>query len=243
MLPHNCQRGLFGSRAHLIVGHGLLLALILISMGCVKRRLMIRSQPPGAVVYVDKTQVGVTPVAVNFIYYGTREVRLELDGYEPIVDQVQVSPPWYEVPPLDFFSENVVPVNLRDVRNLNYRLQPRYVLPTGQILSRGDQLRQAGRGGTPAGFPPVVAPSSIPQTPAVPGPTPVLPPAEAIPPGTPYPPGPQVNPGMNTQPPVNPNLPPYYPSQPSPSYPGYPAHPMTSPPANPGQPPVSSFTP
>ena len=41
--------------------------------GCVERRLTIRSNPPGALVYVDDYTIGVTPVSTSFIYYGTRK--------------------------------------------------------------------------------------------------------------------------------------------------------------------------
>ena len=44
----------------------------LAALGCVQRRMTIRSNPPGALVYVDDYQVGTTPVSTDFGYYGTR---------------------------------------------------------------------------------------------------------------------------------------------------------------------------
>ena len=34
-------------------------------VGCVQRRMVVRSNPPGAVVYVDDYQIGTTPVATR----------------------------------------------------------------------------------------------------------------------------------------------------------------------------------
>lgn len=48
--------------------------------GCVQRRMTVRSNPPGALVYVDDYQIGTTPVSTDFIYYGTRKIRLVKDG-------------------------------------------------------------------------------------------------------------------------------------------------------------------
>ena len=57
-------------------------SLCLPSTGCVRRRLNVRTNPPGALVYVDNQQIGTTPCSVDFIYYGTREIRLVKPGFD-----------------------------------------------------------------------------------------------------------------------------------------------------------------
>jgi hypothetical protein len=52
--------------------------------GCVQRRSTNRSNPPGALVYVDDYQIGTTPVSTDFVYYGNRKVRLVKSGYESL---------------------------------------------------------------------------------------------------------------------------------------------------------------
>ena len=86
-------------------------------------------RPPGALVYVDDNEVGLTPVSVSPIYYGNRKIRLVKDGYETLTLIQSVPPPWYEIPPLDFFSENVVPGRIRDQRTFDYQLRPQGVVP------------------------------------------------------------------------------------------------------------------
>ncbi|HZN34398.1 MAG TPA: PEGA domain-containing protein, partial [Pirellulaceae bacterium] len=49
--------------------------------GCVRRRLTVRTFPPGAQVYVDDQEIGTTPCSASFVYYGTRKITVMKDGY------------------------------------------------------------------------------------------------------------------------------------------------------------------
>ena len=53
--------------------------------------LLVRSRPPGATVRVDDVAVGVTPVEVSDVAFGTHLVRIELPGYRPWVTEVDVA--------------------------------------------------------------------------------------------------------------------------------------------------------
>lgn len=117
-------------------------ALALALPGCLHRRLMVRSDPPGAVVFVDDYEIGTTPVSHDFTYYGTRKIRLVKDGYETLTVLQPIPPPWYEWPPIDFFSENFVPGEIRDYHTLSYRLTPQVVVPVDELRQRAEQLRQ-----------------------------------------------------------------------------------------------------
>ncbi|MFH1922295.1 MAG: PEGA domain-containing protein [Planctomycetota bacterium] len=103
--------------------------------------MTIRSNPPGAVVYVDGYEIGTTPVSHNFTYYGTRKIRLVRNGYETLTVMQPIPPPWYQIPPLDFVSETLVPGKLRDGRTLNYQMVPQKVVPTEELLGRAEGLR------------------------------------------------------------------------------------------------------
>jgi hypothetical protein len=114
--------------------------------GCVQRRLTIRSNPPGALVYVDDYQIGTTPVSTDFIYYGTRKIRLSLSGYETLTVLQPIPTPWYEYPAIDFVSENLVPGEIRDERTVEFQLKPQMIVPSPQLLERAENLRHAGAG-------------------------------------------------------------------------------------------------
>jgi len=132
----------------------LLVALTVLSSGCgVRRRLNVRTNPPGALVYVDNQLIGETPCGVDFTYYGTREIRVVKPGFESLSINQPIPTPWYEYPPLDFVSENLWPAKIRDNRTVVYDLQPQLMIPNHQLIQQGEQLRRDAGGGAvqPAG--------------------------------------------------------------------------------------------
>ena len=126
------------SRRFWLVGLAVLLS---VQPGCVRRRMTIRTNPPGAVVYVDRQRIGVTPVSTDFTYYGTRTVELVKDGYETVTEQHKFTTPWYQLPGIDFFAENLWPFETRDERILDFQMVPQQAVPPSLVLNRAEQLR------------------------------------------------------------------------------------------------------
>jgi hypothetical protein len=118
--------------------------------GCVERRFVITTDPPGATVYNEKDMpmggFGKSPTDQGFIYYGDYEFKLIRDGYETMVVREKVRAPFYEWFLFDFFSENVLPFTLRDVRRFHYQLQPKQMVPPDTVLQKASALRQRGMG-------------------------------------------------------------------------------------------------
>lgn len=160
------------SRPSTRVAAFLALAALVCTPGCVQRRLTIRSNPPGAVVYVDNQEIGTTPISTDFIYYGTREIRLVKDGYETLTVMQPVTTPWYEIPPLDFVSENFVPGEIRDQRTFTYNLVPQMVVPTDILINRAEQLRAQSHATGAAQAASGTLPPPRPAAPVVPSPFP-----------------------------------------------------------------------
>ncbi len=122
-----------------------LAALVANLTGCVQRRMTVRSNPPGALVYIDDYEIGTTPVSTDYIYYGTRKIRLVKEGYETLTVYQPMPAPCYEWPGVDFFSENVWPGKIRDERAYDFQMQPLVQVPAEQVLGRAEQLRAASR--------------------------------------------------------------------------------------------------
>ena len=121
--------------------------LLLLTSGCVQRRMLIRSQPEGAMVTIDRQAIGLTPVSVPFSYYGTREIQLEKDGYQTIAVRQRLRPPWYEWFPISFFSNHFALREIRDVRRLDFEMLPKVQVSEYQLIDRANQLRtDVGRG-------------------------------------------------------------------------------------------------
>ncbi|MDA7541321.1 PEGA domain-containing protein [bacterium] len=122
---------------------------VFFSTGCLRRRLTVRSNPPGAMVYIDDVQVGNTPVSIPFTYYGTRTIRLEKDRFQTVEVQENINAPWYQIPPLDFVSELLIPMEIRDERAVNLDMQPLAPTNENEVMGRANQIRQnAHRGYT-----------------------------------------------------------------------------------------------
>lgn len=181
------------------------LTAVLVSPGCVRRRLTIRSNPPGALVYVDNYEIGTTPCSTDFTYYGTREIRLVKDGYETLTVRQPIPTPWYEIPGIDFFSENVAPGEIRDVRTISYELKPQVMVPAEQLLSRAEGVRQGAHAAGPIVPAPTQAPNVAAPLPAVPAPRGTAGQAEVVPsapmPPATLPPPSQTGPVPQTLPP------------------------------------------
>lgn len=178
------------------------LAAMLLPTGCVRRRLNVRSNPPGAVVFVDNQQIGTTPCSVDFVYYGTREIRLVKPGYETLTVNQPIPTPWYQIPPIDFVSDNLLPNTIQDHRTVAFNLEPQIIVPTEQLIERANQLRQETMAGVSAA-PPGVIVAPGPGT-VVPGATqvPTLAPSETFAPAPTLAPGPAATPtpSLGTQP-------------------------------------------
>ena len=139
------QRVTYFNRANRKGSHCFLLALafttLLPATGCVRRRMTIRTDQPGATVYVDQREIGVTPVSTRFTYYGTRNFVVSKDGYETVAVSRTLNPPWYQYPVLDFMVENLWPFEVRDERVIDFQLVPKQTVPTERLIRRGEDLR------------------------------------------------------------------------------------------------------
>lgn len=91
--------------------------------GCMRRQLVITSEPSGALVHVNDVEVGTTPVSVDFTYYGTYDVLLEKDGFEPLRTSASARAPIYEWPPLDL-AASAIPANIETTVRWNFVLEP-----------------------------------------------------------------------------------------------------------------------
>ena len=99
---------------------GVLLAAALMG-GCVSRTIVIDSNPPGAQVWLNDVPLGRTPVESDFKFYGTYDVRLQLEGYEPLITSAEAKAPLYEQPGIDLLA---APFPLRNRVDWNFKLTP-----------------------------------------------------------------------------------------------------------------------
>jgi hypothetical protein len=104
--------------------------------------MTVRTNPPGAMVSVDNQVIGASPASTPFVYYGTREIRVEADGYRTETIRRKIKPPWYQLPGIDFIAETLYPGELRDERIIDVTLVPKAIPPAEEVIQRADALRQ-----------------------------------------------------------------------------------------------------
>ncbi|MBL8965113.1 MAG: PEGA domain-containing protein [Phycisphaeraceae bacterium] len=153
----------------------ILAAATAFSSGCLQRRLLITSDPPGAIVYANDVELGRTPIEANFTFYGGYDVRVELEGYEPLRTRAQANAPFYEIPPFDLVAM-AVPFDIQTTIRWHFALTQAVEnvenarVVEDALLDRAKDLR------TRLGDPPASTPDSTSNSPQG------SPPAQNLPP-------------------------------------------------------------
>ncbi len=149
--------------------------------GCLQRTITITSEPPGALVWLNDMEVGRTPLETDFTFFGTYDVRLHLDGYEPIATGREAPAPFYEYPGPDLVAE-ALPITIPTRIHWHFWLAPvaerapdtaaaeRAVLERARQL-RGQLAPQPPARSGPAGTPTTAAPSGTSPSTTEPAPT------------------------------------------------------------------------
>ncbi len=92
--------------------------------GCVERLVAVRSEPPGAAVYLDGEPKGETPLEIPYTWYGTRELVLEKRGFREVRRELALAMPWWQVPPLDLVTDVLLPFTITDRTEVAVTLEP-----------------------------------------------------------------------------------------------------------------------
>ena len=109
--------------------------------GCVERTITVRSDPPGALVYLDDVERGETPCRFPFNFYGQRELVLRKDGYETAKQPIQVKAPLHSIFPLDIFFDLLWPLTIEENHAYEVVLQPLSQPDPDKLIFRARELR------------------------------------------------------------------------------------------------------
>ncbi len=112
-------------RSALLLHVAALLFLVSALPGCVTRTMYVQSTPPGASVWIDGQRKGTTPYEETFVSYGTRFVELEAPGHARFRDVVELEQPWWQVPPIDFVTDLLIPIPMHSDHRFNFVMTPR----------------------------------------------------------------------------------------------------------------------
>ena len=122
-----------------------IVSVVLVAMfltGCVERKLTIVTEPPAAVVWLNDEEIGVTPVTVNFNWYGDYNIRIEKPGYDILNTHQLLERPAHDVFPLDFFAEVLWPGTIEDSYTWTFDLEPFQQASAAELIEQANQMRE-----------------------------------------------------------------------------------------------------
>lgn len=116
--------------------------LATLAAGCVRRTMTIRTEPAGALVFLNDQEVGRSPASTDFLWYGDYDLILRKEGCETLQTHVKVTEPWYQVPPIDFFAEVLWPWWIHDTHSYDFALAPKEPPDREEVLQRAQETRE-----------------------------------------------------------------------------------------------------
>jgi len=126
--------------------------------GCVERTVTIKSEPDGALVYLNDQEIGRAPVKVNFTWYGDYDIILRKKGYETLKTNRRIEAPWYQWPGIDFVAECMIPTTIHDDHDLGTFQLAKAKQPTkAELIRNAEEMRTMAVGGDADFEPPAVA--------------------------------------------------------------------------------------
>ena len=133
-------------KARVVVSLGLVATALAACPACVWKTIGVRSEPPGATVYLDGLEVGQTPVDnIRFDFYGTREIMVEKPGYLCERRVVKIAAPWFCVFPIDIVTELFMPWEIYDRRYFYFALKPAVQMDKATLLRRAAETQEIAR--------------------------------------------------------------------------------------------------
>lgn len=118
----------------------LVASFLLVTSGCVERKLTIVTEPADAVVWLNDEEIGTTPVTVNFNWYGDYSVRIEKPGYEILNTHRKLERPAHDRFPLDFFAE-ISPAQTVDEYTWQFELETFRQVPPNELVQQARKMR------------------------------------------------------------------------------------------------------
>lgn len=107
--------------------------------GCIRTRVIVTSDPPGADVTLNGIHRGKTPIEIPFIWYWYYDFELRQEGYEPLWVRERFHAPVYFYMPLDAVAE-ALPMPIYDTKRRHYVMVTR---PEREPVTPGIGLQPA----------------------------------------------------------------------------------------------------
>ena len=118
------------------------LAILAFAPGCVRRTITLNTDPQTARVTLNDEYVGTSPITVPFTFYGDYDVILRKEGFQTLHTHHVIKRPWYQYPPVDLVAEALLPVEIRDDREMCFTLSPAEPVDREELVEKARDFRQ-----------------------------------------------------------------------------------------------------
>lgn len=113
---------------------------ILLTTGCVERKLTINTDPSGALVSLNDEEIGTSPVSVGFEWYGDYNVRISKEGYQTLTTSRNLKRPIRDRFPFDLFDD-IVHTRI-DAYSWDFELKPFEQIQKDQLIQGAVDFRK-----------------------------------------------------------------------------------------------------
>ena len=120
---------------------------VLLFSGCVERKLTINTEPQGAIVALNDEEIGVSPVTIEFNWYGDYNIRIEKQGYETLNTHRKLKGPLHDHFPFDFFAEVLWPGRIIDEYEWSFRLTAYEPIDRDELLRASEVMKEKALAG------------------------------------------------------------------------------------------------
>jgi len=115
---------------------------VLLFSGCVERKLTINTEPQGAIVALNDEEIGISPVTIEFNWYGDYNIRIEKQGYETLNTHRKLKGPLHDRFPFDFFAEVLWPGRIIDEYEWSFRLTAYEPIDRDELLRASEVMKE-----------------------------------------------------------------------------------------------------
>ena len=138
-----------------IVFWGLIFWVVVISLlnGCVERRVTINTEPAGALVFLNDEEIGISPVTVDFNWYGDYKIRVNKEGYEILETHQKLAAPLHDQFPFDFFAEILWPGTIVNEYEWSFELTPYAPPEREELIQAAREMKEQVAQETPTSTP------------------------------------------------------------------------------------------
>lgn len=114
------------------------MAVTVAASGCIRSKVVVTSDPPGADVSMNDVHLGRTPVESPFLWYWYYDFKAEKEGYRTGAIRERFDAPVYLWMGPDLVME-LLPIPVIDRRKVHFDLEPDTRIPEPEYVTTGEE--------------------------------------------------------------------------------------------------------